>query len=181
MSESRKKTRLSPPLMFAFRDAHRARDAKTTLDQRDRNGERVVAARKSLRASVTEVQLRSELARDLDTLMNTTNLGGTQDLGDYPEVARSIVNFGLPDIVHRSLDEEKNTNIVDEIKTAIFNFEPRLVRSTVRVARDGRVDQAYMNIRFLVSGEMSCDPVAVPVEFVADLEVSTGHLGIMRR
>ena len=41
-----KKDRLSPPLMYAFRGAHEARDAKKKLDLRDEAGERVIANRR---------------------------------------------------------------------------------------------------------------------------------------
>ncbi|MCX7324125.1 MAG: GPW/gp25 family protein [Hyphomicrobiales bacterium] len=119
--------------------------------------------------------------RDLDCLMNTTNLGSTIDLSDYPEVERSIVNFGLPDIVSRTIDENRVEAIVDDIKDAILAFEPRLIPGSLRVARDPNADAGVLAIRFNVSGEMSCDPVAVPVQFIADLEVGTSNLAIRKR
>ena len=181
MAGPSKSDRLSPPLMFAFREAHRAKDAKKKLDVRDETGTRVIAGRRSLKASVTERQLRAQLSRDLDILMNTVNLGSAVDLGGLAHVEQSVVNFGLPEISNRTIDENANSDIVGEIRTALLNFEPRLLRKTVRVSRDGSVDIATLNVRFLVSAEMACDPIAVPVEFVADLEISSGKLTISRQ
>jgi type VI secretion system protein ImpF len=167
--------------MFAFREAHRARDSKKQIDQRDESGTRVVATRRSLRAAVNESQLRSQLSRDLDILMNTVNFASVIPLDEHENVRVSIVNFGIPDIVNRTIDEARVDLIVDEIHTAVLDFEPRLIRQTVKVVRDMSVDPDTLNIRYLVSGEMSCDPVAVPVEFVADLEVTSGKLSVSQR
>ena len=53
-----RKDRLSPPLMFAFRSAHAARDANKKIDLRDEAGERVIAGRRSAgRAPITEFVL----------------------------------------------------------------------------------------------------------------------------
>ena len=181
MAVVRKKTRLSPPLMFAFRDAYRSKDSRVAVGQSNVSGTEVLSSRKSVRIGITEAQLRAELMRDLDILMNTTNLGSAFDLSEEPEVERSIVNFGLPDIVNRSIDENRVENIVDEIKTAILAFEPRLIARALKVTRDQTVDVGVLGIRFNVSGEMSCDPVAVPVQFIADLEVGTSNLSIRKR
>jgi type VI secretion system protein ImpF len=40
MVDPKAKNRLRPPLMFAFREAHRSKDAKVHLDLRDAGGER---------------------------------------------------------------------------------------------------------------------------------------------
>ena len=181
MASQGKGTRLSPPLMFAFRQAHKEKDARKKIDGRDEAGVRVIATRKSLKASVNEGQLRAQLSRDLDMLMNTTNMQSADDISDFPFVTRSIVNYGIPDIVNRTIDEVRTASIVDEIETAIIVYEPRLIRKTISVVRDETVDAAELRIRFYVKGEMSCDPVAVPVEFVADLEVASGKLAITKR
>ncbi len=181
MAGPSKSDRLSPPLMFAFREAHRAKDAKKELDVRDEAGVRVIAGRRSLKASVTERQLRSQLSRDLDSLLNTVNLGSAMELDGLNHVERSVVNFGMPEISNRTIDENRNSAIVDEIRTALLNFEPRLLRKTVKVSRDETVDIATLNVRYIVSAEMACDPIAVPVEFVADLEIASGKLLISRQ
>lgn len=181
MATSRKGPRLSPPLMFAFREAHRARDSKKQIDQRDESGVRMVATRRSLKASVNEVQLRAQLSRDLDILMNTVNLNSVEPLGEFENIGRSIVNFGIPDILNRTIDEARVDLIVDEIHTAVLDFEPRLIKDSVKVQRDMSIDPATLSVRYLVTGEMSCDPVAVPVEFVADLEVTSGKLSVSQR
>jgi type VI secretion system protein ImpF len=38
-----------------------------------------------------------------------------------------------------------------------------------------------MKIRFVVRDDLACDPLNVPVEFVADLELDTGKILLNRR
>jgi type VI secretion system protein ImpF len=181
MASARKTDRLAPPIMHAFRAAHEARDAKKRLDIRDEAGERIIAGRRmSARTAITEPVLRAEVARDLTNLMNTTNLASVEDLSATPEVRRSILNFGIPDLAHRSIDEGRTVDIAAEIQRALVDFEPRLVRQTIQATRDMNVRASDLQIRFLVRADMKCDPLNVPVEFVADVEVETGKIKIDR-
>ncbi len=182
MIDPKVKSRLRPPLMFAFREAHAAKDARTKLDLRDEAGERIVAGRRAPpRAVINESKLRREVSRDLELLVNSINLGSSIDLAPFSHVQRSILNFGLPDIANRSIDEIRVNAITREIQTAIVDFEPRLIRKSVVVSRDEGVDTAELKVRFRVAADLSCEPLNVPVEFVADLELDTGRLVIHRR
>lgn len=170
MSKPDARTRLSPPLMHVFRAAHAAKDAKKRVDIRNEAGERVIAQRRMrVRQVITEPVLRQEVARDLDALLNTIAMESTVDMSAEPYVRKSILNFGLPDVTHRTIDETGVDEIPEEIRMAIVNFEPRLVAASLRIERDTSVDITELKVRFIVRAELSCDPVHVPVEFVADI------------
>src|SRR5882672_4335518 len=143
MYGSHRKDRLSPPLMFAFRSAHAARDAKKRSTPQNEAGERVVPSRRSAgRVPITESQLRREVARDLESLMNTVALESADDIQPFEYVRKSILNFGFPDIAHRSIDEISVDDVKDEICTVLMNYESRLIRGTIHVTRDNTVDAA---------------------------------------
>jgi len=181
MAVTSRKDRLSPPLMHAFRSAYAARDSKKALDLRDQSGERIIASRRSAgRFPITELQLRREVARDLDALMNTVAFESAEDIREFEFVRKSILNFGLPDIVHRTLEEGSAEDVKEEILNALLNFEPRIDRNSIRVSRDATVDTHELKIRFIVRAELLCEPVNVPVEFVADLDVDVGSIQINR-
>lgn len=176
-----KKDRLSPPLMYAFRGAHAARDAKKKLDLRDEAGDRIIASRRAtMRGSITEPLLRREVASDLASLMNTIALESCVDLDAYDYVRKSVLNFGFPDLVHRTIDELSTNDISGELQDVLTHFEPRLVPQSIQVARDMTVDKAELKIRFVVSAELACEPLNVPVEFVADVELDSGKIMINR-
>jgi len=181
MSISAKKERLSPPLMHAFRAANAARDAKTMMDLRTEHGERLIAGRRAAgRTPVSETVLRREVARDLESLMNTVALESTEDLAAFAHVQNSILNYGFPDIAHRSIDEISVDDLSDEICSVLTRYEPRLERESIRATRDmsARVDE--LKLRFVVQADLLCDPLNVPVEFVADVDLDSGGIQINR-
>jgi len=180
MARISSKTRLSPPLMHVFRAAHEAKDAKKRMDVRNDGSDRPVASRR-LRVGqvITESVLRREVTRDLEALLNTIAIESTIDMSDADYARKSILNFGLPDITHRSIDEVGVGDIPEEIRAAIINFEPRLAAASLHVERDTSVDAFELKIRFIVRADLTCEPINVPVEFIADV-VESGKILVNR-
>lgn len=175
------KERLAPPLMFAFRTAHEKHDGKKALDLRNADGERVIAARRApSKAPITESGLRREVSGDLGDLFNTTNLDSAIGLEDVPEVARSILNYGFPDLSSRTIDEHRVVEVSREIANALKTFEPRLVTETMHVDRDPYVDAEGLRIKFSVKADLRAEPLDVPVEFVAEVELDSGKIKVER-
>jgi type VI secretion system protein ImpF len=166
--------------MHVFRSAHAAKDAKKRIDIRDESGERVLAGRRlRVRHVITESVLRQEVARDLDALLNTIALESSVDMSETPNARKSILNFGIPDLTKRTIDELGVNEIPDEIRTAIVNFEPRLAAASLHIERDTSVDAAELKVRFIVRADLTCDPVHVPVEFIADV-IESGQIVVNR-
>jgi len=176
-----RKDRLSPPLMYAFRSSFVARDATKKIDQRNEAGERVISIRRTAgRSPITERALRSEVAHDLEALVNTIALESSEDLSDFECVRRSVLNFGMPDIAHRTIDETSVNDIKGEIETTLKHFEPRLTPNSIHAARDVTVDKTELKVRIVVKADLRCEPVNVPVEFVADVDVDGNAIQINR-
>jgi type VI secretion system protein ImpF len=176
-----RKDRLAPPLMYAFRMAHEKRDAKAKVDLRDEAGERVIAPRRiTTRSPISESGLRREVMTDLLSLLNTTNLDAAQDLSSAPAVRSSILNYGFPDLSWRTIDENSLSGVAGEIEIALVDFEPRLARNSIQVARDTSVSAEDLTLRFLVKADLLARPVNVPVEFIAEVELDSGKIKIDR-
>lgn len=185
MAGFNRSNRLSPPLMWAFRSAAEKRDSRQKPKSvQDREGERLIAGRKgSGAASITEPILRREVWRDLEQLLNTIALESTEhDVAKAPHVRASILNFGLPDMAHRSIDElmGNDRGIERQIESALNTFEPRLIAGTVKVRRDLSVDPVGLKVRFLINADLSCRPVDIPLEFTADVDLVSGKFAITR-
>jgi type VI secretion system protein ImpF len=166
--------------MYAFRAAHRERDAVAKVDIRDR-GDRVLASRRAAsRAPISESELRKLVNLDLVALFNTTNLDSAQDLSSTPEVRKSILNFGFPDLAWRTIDENDVSSIAREIETALRDFEPRLAPGSIKARRDDRTTPDALRVRFVVRAELRCHPVNVQTEFIAEVEVDSGKVRIER-
>ena len=174
------KARLSPPLMHVFRAAHEAKDAAKKVDLRSKGGDRIIAGRRlRARQTITEALLRREVSRDLEALLNTVALESTIDMSEAPDVRKSILNFGIPDLTKRTIDEASVNAIPEEIRAAIVNFEPRLAAASLHIERDTSVDIAELKVRFIVRADLTCDPVQVPVEFIADI-IDPGQIIVSR-
>jgi len=104
----------------------------------------------------------------------------SEDLEPFEHVRASILNFGLPDITHRSIDELSVESVSDEIRAALTRHEPRLIPASIRVTKDPEINEAELKIRFVVRAELMCVPLNVPVEFVADLELDSGNIVVGR-
>lgn len=168
--------------MSAFRTAFASGDARKTVERHEEGGERIVSGRLAVgRSAISEASLQKFVADDLETLLNAVAFGSSTDIDEFGQVQTSILNFGLPDIVHRSIDETTVADVGGEIRTALISYEPRLVQDTIEIRRDIDADATALKIRFVVKADLSCDPVNVPVEFVAEVERQTGNLKVQRR
>lgn len=174
MSAVSRSERLRPPLMHAFRKAHASRDARGGSQTGDADHRRPAST------TFTEHALREQVGLNIEALMNTANLASSLPLGAFHEVERSILNYGLPDIVHRFASESSIGDIRDDIRMALEIYEPRLVAQTIRVTLD-EGESGRLSVRFRVQADLICEPVEVPVEFIADLELDTGAVSVKRR
>jgi type VI secretion system protein ImpF len=166
--------------MHAFRAAHRERDAAVPLDIRD-GGERVIAQRRAAaRAPIAESELRRLVGSDIAALLNTVNLDSAESLISAPEVRKSILNFGFPDIVRISIDEAAVNGVAKQLETALRDFEPRLAPDSIKVRRDDSVSPEELRVRFLINAELRLQPIDIPMQFVAELELDSGKIKIDR-
>ncbi len=168
------------PLMFAFREAFNEGDARKRIEERV-GGERVISGRSALRRRGTdEALLRRDLAVDLLALANTIDLASTIDITDLDYVRRSVVNFGLPDFSELSSLDLGINEIGEHLKAALLAHEPRLRPETIHVEKNVEVDDMSHRVSFSVSAEMACNPLDLPMEFVAEVEVGSGKIQLTR-
>jgi type VI secretion system protein ImpF len=175
-----KYSRLAPPLMFAFREAHRERDARTRIERRDAGGERVIAGRRAGVRGITEAELRREVIGDLEALLNTISLGSAIALERDEPVRGSILNFGRPDLARRSVSEPTIAAIAEEIREALIRYEPRLTPASIRVVHDPAEKGAEQKLRYVIAADLCCEPLDVAVEFVADVSCDNGSVALAR-
>lgn len=88
---------------------------------------------RSTAQSLPDNQYRDSLARDLACLLNACALSASRDLTRWPNVARSVLNFGVPGFTGRTLTNADVPEIQRSIQRAIQNFEPRLNPKSIKV------------------------------------------------
>jgi len=168
------------PLMFAFRDAFSRGDASKRLDNRVA-GERVISERGSLRRrGAEEALVKENFSLDLLSLVNTVNLAAAVDLTGLDYVEKSVLNFGLSDITHLTSEDAGLSDVSNSLIAALVEHEPRLHRDSLRVDRSESFDEVNQRVRFVVSGELACRPLDIPIEFVAEVDVGSGKVRLTR-
>jgi type VI secretion system protein ImpF len=120
-----------------------------------------------------EAALRATVLRELNWILNTTNLGSIQNLKPYPEVATSVLNYGVPDMAGKLLQRRAIETRAREIKQAIRRFEPRIAPQRLEVTATAK-DAKPNAVTFVIRADVTSAVMALPVEFKTDVEIDTG-------
>lgn len=119
-------------------------------------------------------QLRKSVIRDLEWLLNTGRLETTEDLSAYPEVRRSVLNYGIPDIAGTTASSMDAYQLELALRQAILDFEPRILPHNLRIQiiRDDK-EMSIHSIVLEIEGEIWGQPVPehLYLKTVLDLEL----------
>nr|WP_314539458.1 type VI secretion system baseplate subunit TssE [uncultured Massilia sp.] len=164
MAELTSKERLQPSLLDRLTDE----DSAARQESRDK---RVLSMR----------GLRRAVLRDLGWLLNTTGLGALQDLGATPRAARSVLNYGLPDLTGRTASSLDRELLARGIRQAIWDFEPRILRETVEVRAVAHADAeggsgAPNQVAFEIRGELWAQPLPERLYLKTELDLELGEI-----
>lgn len=110
---------------------------------------------------LTSRELRNDVIENLVALFGATNLDTIRTLEAVPEVATSVLNFGVGVGAGQSARGQDGRALATMIKKAILAYEPRLAPSSVRVdVRDMtseeavRIGMAGNGLMVEITGEM---------------------------
>lgn len=185
-------SRYAVPLMHSFRDAYENRDsrqekvewradprANQSPDSEGDEGERVLsAAVRMRRRGFTETQIRQSVIDNMIDIVNTIDLQSSQDIKDLEYASKSIINYGIYDLTHLTSDDSNLPMVEQSVTAALINFEPRIRKESVHVRRDVEFNDVVQKLRLSIYAEVSYHPLDIPIEFVAEIDLSSGKVGI---
>ncbi|MGA7741001.1 MAG: type VI secretion system baseplate subunit TssE [Polyangia bacterium] len=128
---------------------------------------------------LSPARLRECVRRDLTWLFNTTHMQSLQNLEELPLVARSVLNYGIPDLAGRTASSLDPVELGQMIRQAILNFEPRLDRNSVRVRP--ALDDGQMNhnaLSFDVEAELWAQPLPLRLFLRTAVDLETGSVEV---
>jgi type VI secretion system protein ImpF len=141
-----------------------------TPDQRTESGDKRVLSLERLRECVR---------RDLAWLLNTANLACVQDLSEYPEVERSTLNFGIPDLTGKTASSVDKASLVKLVRRAILEFEPRLLRNSVKVQIVTNPESHNNNaVYFHIEADLWAQPLPLRLYLRTELNLEDGEATI---
>lgn len=126
--------------------------------------------------------VRAGLCRDVRDLLNARRLLSSA-VDQYPEVASSIANYGLPDLQSQEIREDHALqSLCQTIEQTIRRFEPRLV--DVRVSPridDGSPRTLDRRVRFDIEAVLVVEPLREPVLLTSALDINSGEFDVESR
>ena len=175
MSEPSARDRLQPSLLDRLTDF----EPHARHESRER---RVISAR----------ALRDSVQRDIGWLLNASGLGErslAQDAANLPHVATSVLNYGLPDLAGRDVAALAAGALERIIRDALWAFEPRLARESVRVtaideakgagaAKSARGTRGGHVIRFEIEADMWSQPYPERLFLRTELDLEAGEVRV---
>lgn len=125
-------------------------------------------------------KLRDIVRRDLAWLLNTTNFASTTELDRYPNVAKSVINYGIPDTAGQRITDLRGRGIEDVLKRAILAFEPRIMANTLKVSYSETKDgDSTAVIAFDVRGQLWAQPIPLELFIRSEVDVTSGSVKIV--
>lgn len=123
-------------------------------------------------------RLREIIQRDLAWLLNTGNLESMLDPERYPNVVRSVVNYGVPDSTGDFANKQRAANVRDAIRRAVELFEPRLIDGTLNVVSRTADEKRESVIVFDIIADMWAEPVPAELYLRSQFDTTTGHVSL---
>ncbi|HEC16788.1 MAG TPA: type VI secretion system baseplate subunit TssE [Sedimenticola sp.] len=124
-------------------------------------------------------KLRAAVLRDLAWLLNAGAFSPAEELDDYPLVARSVLNYGLPDLAGRTVSTTDVVTIERLLRQAIWDFEPRIIRHTVKVRTLLGDSQLEHNaLTFEITGELWAQPSPEALFLRTEVDLESGDVRI---
>ncbi|WP_293372426.1 type VI secretion system baseplate subunit TssE [Nevskia sp.] len=131
------------------------------------------------RRVISATRLRDCVTRDLAWLLNAVQIEATVGLDDFPEVRRSVINYGIPDLTGVALSRINVDRLSQSVREAILRFEPRLNAASLRViveSNSNRMDRAALVFR--IESEMWAQPIPLNLYLKTEVDLETGRLNV---
>ena len=129
-------------------------------------------------AVVSKAKLKRMVLRDLAWLLNTTAHHTDDQLDGYPEVQRSVLNYGIPVLSGKHFSGVDWHDIERQIHAAILAFEPRILPGTLNVRAVAPSDPLghHNLLHFEIRGELWSMPFPQELLLRSELDLETGHI-----
>lgn len=126
--------------------------------------------------SMSQTQFKAAVVRDLGWLLNSVALEVCVDLRKFPEVQRSVLNYGLPDLSGHTSSNVDIRTIENSIRTVIHQFEPRIISSSLKVKIHSDPDAMSHNaLIFEIAGAVFGQPSPFQVVLKSELDLESGE------
>ena len=134
------------------------------------------------RGVMSPQQLKAALLRDLGNLLNTPAPTVAEGIAEFPNVAASVLNYGVPDMTGKTASGVASSALERDILRAIQAFEPRLEKKSVSVRlRDAEVGPNPNALVLEIKGQVMANSLPESLYIKTELDLETGQMSIRDR
>lgn len=125
-------------------------------------------------------RLREIIQRDLASLLNTNNIESLIEPKEYPNVVRSVLNYGIRDSSGEFSSLGRAELIRRAIESAIRNFEPRIIPGSILVDLREEQKGGEMHVEFDIRADMWAQPMPLELYLRSHVDLTTGEVRMER-
>ncbi len=123
---------------------------------------------------------RAAVVEDLRDLLGTTRHWSDDDLKGRPDLARSVLNYGIAPLTGRSVGRETADELAREIRTAVTRFEPRIDPATLVTEATVDPDRTPLDALVItIGGRLLGFPEPIPFLVRATANLEAGHFDLV--
>ena len=164
MAELSSQERLQPSLLDRLTD----HEPGTKQESRD---QRVLSVR----------QLKECVRRDMSWLLNTGSLDEVIALDDFPQVAASVLNFGMPSLTGASVANTDERSLERRLRNIIARYEPRIMKNSLRISVVSSDDMSRHALSFEIECDVWAEPVPESMYLKTEVDLETGAVSYVDR
>ncbi|HUW18305.1 MAG TPA: type VI secretion system baseplate subunit TssE [Sedimentisphaerales bacterium] len=134
--------------------------------QKESRDQRIVSVRR----------YKAAVLRDLGMLLNAKANPLGEEIYEFDEAARSVLNYGIPDLCGTTLSAERINDFESQVKHAMQCFEPRISRRSLSVRMVSPADvQNIRTVSFEIEGELWAQPLPDHLYVKTEVDLESGH------
>lgn len=122
---------------------------------------------------------RDAVLRDVRWLFNTSSRLASEDVADFPEVATSVLSYGIRDLCGRITTSIDIAELERELTDAVNHFEPRVIPGTLHIrATEHASGSTPSTLSFEIHADLWANPVPENLFIKTEIDLETGHCRI---
>lgn len=131
---------------------------------------------------LSQRRLRESVLRDLAWLLNSAAMDSGGKLKSFPEVARSVLNYGIPALSGTSVSSTDVVVLERNLRNAIIAFEPRILKNSLKI-RVVASKELYNHsaLAFEIEGDLWMQPLPLRLYLQTEIDLETGHVELIDR
>jgi type VI secretion system protein ImpF len=122
-------------------------------------------------------RLKSLVQRDLAWLLNCVAASANMDFSEYPEVAKSTLNYGILDLSGVSSIVFSPKHIERELVKCIKYYEPRIIPKSLKIKISVAAKEMNSNtLSFEISGDLWAQPLPLQLFLKTEVDIENGSV-----